>query len=200
MFKILESMRRSPSFIAAGERVMLRHMARPDLKKIKEWFKNLDLVSFAFGVKGSPETLARIADEYYREIYWWQKNALAIDTLAGDTIGFVKYNIREDHELHAKVGILIGDPAHWAHGYGTEAMGLCLEYLFGSRKVDRVELDTADFNLRAQRSFEKAGFKRMGTFTEVSFQDGSASRKVWMSLERADYLAREPREPAPSQS
>lgn len=184
MFRILESMKKSPSFIAAGERIVIRHLGRQDLKKIKDWFKNTELVSLAFGLQAAPDTLHRIADDYYREIFWWQKNALAIDTVQGEMIGFLKYTLREDHEVHAKVGILIGEPAHWAHGYGTEAMTLFLGYLFDVRKVDRVELDTADFNGRAQRSFEKCGFKRMGTFTEVSFQDGRTCQKVWMSIDR----------------
>lgn len=189
MFRILESMRKSPSFIAAGPRVLIRHLGRQDLKKIKEWFRNAELVSLAFGVKDAPEVLQKIADDYYKEIFWWQRNALAIDTLAGETIGFLKFNIREDHESHAKVGILIGDPKYWAHGYGTEAMQLFLGYLFDTRKVDRVELDTAEFNTRAQRSFEKCGFRRMGSFTEVNFQDGRTSQKIWMSLDRASYEA-----------
>lgn len=180
-------MKKSPSFIAAGERVLVRYLGRHDLKKIKAWFRNPELVSLAFGVQGEPEALQKIADDYYREIFWWQKNAMAIDTIAGECIGFLKFNIREDIEIHAKVGILIGDPAYWAHGFGTEAMNLLLGYLFDTRNVDRVELDTANFNTRAQRAFEKSGFHRMGTFTEISFQDGRASEKIWMSLDRETY-------------
>lgn len=82
---------------------------------------------------------------------------------------------------------------YWEHGYGTEAMHLLLAYLFDQHKVDRVELDTAEFNLRAQRSFEKCGFKRMGSFTEVNFQDGRTSHKIWMSIDRAGYLETHPR-------
>lgn len=190
MFRILESMKKAPSFIAAGQRVAIRHLGRHDLKKIKEWFRNPELVSLAFGVRDTPDALQKIADDYYKEIFWWQRNALAIDTVDGETIGFLKFTIREDHESHAKVGILIGEPQYWAHGYGTEAMGLFLEYLFNTRHVDRVELDTADFNSRAQRSFEKCGFKRLGRFTEVSYNDGRTSQKIWMSIDRATYAAR----------
>jgi len=187
MFKILESMRKSPVSIAAGPRVLIRHLGRQDLKRIKNWFRNAELISLAFGIQGTPETLQRIAEDYYREIFWWQKNALAIDTVGGETIGFMKYTVREDHEVHAKVGILIGERPYWEHGYGTEAMGMLLTYLFDTMKVDRVELDTAEFNTRAQRSFEKCGFRRMGTFTEVNFQDGRTSQKIWMSIDRESH-------------
>lgn len=187
MFKILESMKRSPTFIASGRRVLIRHLGRHDLKRIKTWFRNPELVSLAFGIEGTPEMLQKIANEYYREIFWWQKNALAIDTAGGETIGFMKYSVREDHEVHAKVGILIGERPYWEHGYGTEAMRMLLGYLFDTVKVDRVELDTACFNQRAQRSFEKCGFRRMGIFTEVNFQDGRSSQKVWMSIDRRRF-------------
>lgn len=187
MFKILESIRKSPSFIATSDRLVIRHLGRQDLKKIKNWFRNAELISLAFGIQGKPETLQKIADDYYREIFWWQKNALAIDTASSETIGFMKYTVREDVETVAKVGILIGEPAYWAHGFGTEAMSLLVAYLFEHIKVDCVELDTAEFNTRAQRSFEKCGFRRRGMFTEVNFQDGRTSQKIWMSIDRDGY-------------
>jgi len=187
MLKILESMKKSPSFVSAGTRVVVRHLGRQDLKRIKNWFRNLELVSLAFGIQGDPATLQKIADDYYREIFWWQKNALAIDTNSGECIGFMKYTLREDTEVHAKVGILIGEPAYWQHGYGTEAMQLLLAYLFEKIKVDRVELDTAEFNVRAQASFAKCGFRRLGSFSEVSFHDGRSSQKIWMSMDRPEF-------------
>jgi RimJ/RimL family protein N-acetyltransferase len=187
MFKLLETMKKSPSFIAAGKRVIIRHLNRNDLRKIKAWFRNTELVSLAFGVHGDDVMLKKIADDYYREIYWWQKNALGIDSLDGETIGFMKYTLREDHELRAKVGILIGERGFWANGYGSEAMRMFLAYLFDQHRVDRVELDTAEFNKRAQRSFEKCGFRRLGSFTEVNFQDGRSSEKIWMSIDRKEF-------------
>lgn len=187
MLKILESMKKSPSFIAAGNKVLIRHLGRQDLKRIKGWFRNQELISLAFGIQGDAQTLQKIADDYYREIFWWQKNALAIDTVGGETIGFMKYTLREDTEIHAKVGILIGERPYWEHGYGTEAMRMLVRYLFEQVKVDRVELDTAEFNGRAQRSFEKCGFRRLGSFTEVSYHDGRSSQKIWMSMDRGDF-------------
>lgn len=187
MFKILEALKRSPTFIAAGKRVAIRHLGRHDLKRIRAWFTNPELISFAFGVEGDPAMLQKIADDYYREIYWWQKNAMAIDTVDGEYIGFMKYTLREDYEPHAKVGILIGEPAYWQRGYGTEAMRMLLAYLFDHFSLGRIELDTADFNGRAQRSFEKCGFRRLGSFTEVNFQDGRGAQKIWMSIERREF-------------
>jgi RimJ/RimL family protein N-acetyltransferase len=198
MFKILETMKKSPSFIAAGPRVVIRQLGRHDLKKIKGWFKNAELISLAFGIQCEAEALQKIADDYYREIFWWQKNALAIDTINGETIGFMKYTLREDHELNAKVGILIGERPYWEHGYGTEAMGMLLNFLFDHHRVDRVELDTAEFNLRAQRSFEKCGFQKLGSFTEVNFQDGRTSQKIWMSIDRSRFEARRNAAPTPA--
>ncbi|MBM3461501.1 MAG: GNAT family N-acetyltransferase [Armatimonadetes bacterium] len=187
MLKLLESMKKSPSYVASGQKVVVRQLGRQDLKRIKRWFANLELVSLAFGLQGDASTLQRIADDYYREIFWWQKNALAIDTLSGECIGFMKYTIREDHEMHAKVGILIGERPYWEHGYGTEAMQMLLRYLFENLKVDRVELDTAEFNTRAQRSFEKCGFRKLGAFAEVNHHDGRSAQKIWMSMDRAEY-------------
>ncbi len=187
MFRILDSPNNPSACLAQGPRLLLRHLGRSDLKRIKLWFRNLELVKLAFGVDGSTDLLHRIADEYYREIFWWQKNAVAVDLTDGECIGFCRYTIRDDYETFAKVGILIGEPDYWSHGYGTEAMFLLLGYLFERRQVKRVELDTADFNLRAQRSFEKCGFHTIGTSTEVNFLDGRTSQKIWMSIGSERY-------------
>jgi RimJ/RimL family protein N-acetyltransferase len=38
-----------------------------------------------------------------------------------------------------------------------------IAYMFSTMELDRIYLKTLDWNFRAQRCFEKAGFKRYGT-------------------------------------
>ncbi|HEY4002922.1 MAG TPA: GNAT family N-acetyltransferase [Candidatus Xenobia bacterium] len=188
MLKFLETIKRPDPVLVQGPRLLLRYLARRDLRRVRSWFLDPEIVSLAFGVSADEAVLRRIAEDYFKEIYLWQKNILAIDTHQGETIGFTKFTVRREDECVAKVGIMIGERSCWAAGLGTEAMHLLLSHLFRSQRVDRIELDTAEFNTRAQRCFEKVGFVRMGNFTEINFLDGRASTKIWMSLEKEDYL------------
>lgn len=47
-------------------------------------------------------------------------------------------------------------------GLGTEATGLMLDFAFGRLGLYRVELEVFDFNPRARRAYEKAGFEVEG--------------------------------------
>jgi len=59
----------------------------------------------------------------------------------------------------ATLGILIGAKDRWGHGYGTDAVKAVLEYAFSTLKLQKVKLRTYKHNLRAQRAFQKAGFR-----------------------------------------
>lgn len=58
----------------------------------------------------------------------------------------------------ATLGIIIGERDYWGRGYGTEAVGLLLDYAFGELGLEKVTLNTYEDNLRAQAAFLKAGF------------------------------------------
>lgn len=62
----------------------------------------------------------------------------------------------------AELGIMIGDRRFWGQAYGTEAVGLLLCHIFSDTSLSRVYLHTLDWNSRAQKSFEKAGFTSTG--------------------------------------
>ena len=57
----------------------------------------------------------------------------------------------------------IGLRAYWGRGYGTDLMQTFVRYLFETMPLDRIYLKTLDWNVRAQRCFENAGFQRYGT-------------------------------------
>ena len=66
---------------------------------------------------------------------------------------------REDIEPEAAPCILLGDRDHWSGGYGSEAVKLLLYHMFTEMPMKKVYLHTLDWNHRAQRAFEKCGFK-----------------------------------------
>jgi RimJ/RimL family protein N-acetyltransferase len=65
-------------------------------------------------------------------------------------------------QASATFGISIGEKSRWNRGYGTEATRLTLDYAFNMLHLQNVMLAVYSFNPRAQRAYEKAGFRVIG--------------------------------------
>jgi RimJ/RimL family protein N-acetyltransferase len=86
----------------------------------------------------------------------------AIDLVNGRHIGMVDYRDVDAVARSATVGITIGEKDLWAQGYGSEALGLLVGYLFDHLNLHRVQLDTWSGNERAMRSFAALASGRKG--------------------------------------
>ena len=91
-----------------------------------------------------------------------RRRRFAIETLDGMHIGNSMYYDINEAKGEAELGIMIGDRRFWGKEYGTEAVGLLLDHIFTNTALRRVHLHTLDWNTRAQKSFEKAGFVSIG--------------------------------------
>ncbi len=114
--------------------------------------------------------------------------ALADDKLIG-TAGL--YSIKWLHG-RATVGIGIGEPDYWGHGYGTDAMRLILNYAFRELNLYRVGLFVFSYNQRAIRSYEKCGFVREGVIRGVFQRDGQRYDHIYMGILREEWAAQNP--------
>jgi len=91
------------------------------------------------------------------------------------------------------VGILIGAQAQRGGGYGTEAMRLACRFAFEEMGLERVELETFEFNTRAVRSYEKVGFVVEGTKRRGAYLGGRFYDVIVMGLLREEL--RDPEQP-----
>ena len=138
----------------------------PSAKKIKEWIeKDLE--------KERPS-------EYLFHIRTLQEDRL---------IGFT--GLFGDQWFHGDcwVGIGIGERDCWSKGYGTDAMRVILRYAFTELNQHRVTLGVFDYNPRAIRSYEKAGFKIEGRERQRLHRDGERADIVIMGVLREEWLA-----------
>jgi len=83
---------------------------------------------------------------------------MAIDTREGRHIGNCMYYDINTEKSQCELGIMIGDRDYWSKGYGTDVIRTALTHIFTATKLERVYLHTLSHNLRAQKSFTKAGF------------------------------------------
>lgn len=87
------------------------------------------------------------------------------------------------------VGISIGDPQYWGKGYGTDAMRVILRYAFDELNLHRVSLDVFEYNPRAVRSYEKAGFKVEGRLRQTLNREGRRWDMIFMGILREEWQA-----------
>ncbi len=104
-------------------------------------------------------------------------------------IGFVGLWDVEWNHGDAEVGIGIGDRESWGKGYGTDAMRVILRYGFTELNLKRITLGVFDYNTRAIRSYEKAGFIHEGRMRKAVYRDGSRMDIVYMGILREEWQA-----------
>jgi RimJ/RimL family protein N-acetyltransferase len=117
-----------------------------------------------------------------------QRFPFSVRTLAEDKlIGFLGLWVDLIHSV-AWVGLGIGERDFWSKGYGTDMMNICLRYAFLELGVHRVSLGLHEYNPRALRSYEKAGFRMEGRTRKDVLREGKRSDTLWMGILREEWL------------
>jgi RimJ/RimL family protein N-acetyltransferase len=170
--------------LARGSLIVLRAKTMADAEQDYEWRRDPELATFdaARPYNGSlREYINVFSDELsYPSPY---RRTVAVEDTEGRHIGNVMYYNVDYQKREAEIGVTIGLREYWGRGYGTDLIRTFVTYIFVSLNLDRVYLKTLDWNQRAQRCFEKAGFNRYGMSRrgEHTF--------VLMEIRRGDLLA-----------
>ena len=131
---------------------------------------------------------------YANEINIIDKNrrTLAIDTKEGQQIGNIMYYNARHSVGDAELGILIGEDAFRGLGYGFEATVGFLRLVFESEMFNLIYLHSLDWNTRAQKCFENAGFSLVDRVSRRghSFVRMETTREKWMMLDLEGYFSR----------
>lgn len=147
----------------AGEKIVLRDKQRTDVTNDYAWSTDEELCKLD---AAKPTTLSfREATMLYEEELLYpppRRQRFAIETMDGSHIGnCMLYDINTSRGK-GELGIMIGDRRFWGKSYGTDAVNTLLKYVFTEMNLKMVYLHTLDWNVRAQKSFEKAGFVPKG--------------------------------------
>jgi ribosomal-protein-alanine N-acetyltransferase len=87
----------------------------------------------------------------------------------------------------ATFGIVIGDPAEWDKGYGTEATRLVTDLAFETLNLNRVQLHVYEYNERGLRTYEKVGYRREGVLRQHHYYGGRYWDVIVMGLLRPEW-------------
>jgi RimJ/RimL family protein N-acetyltransferase len=90
----------------------------------------------------------------------------------------------------AWVGIGLGERDYWGKGYGTDAMRILQRYAFDELNLHRLSLTVFDYNHRAIRSYEKAGFIVEGRARKYLNREGQRYDMIFMGILRDEWQKR----------
>ena len=136
--------------------------------------------------KAAQKWLENEIDEQSVNQHWFSIRALADDKLLGDIDLFVYNWAGRD----AFVGLGIGEREFWGKGYGTDVMRVILRYAFTEVNLNRVTLNVFEYNPRAIRSYEKAGFSHEGRERKILNKEGRRWDMLFMGILREEWMDR----------
>ncbi len=165
-----------------GNKVKLREKRLSDAQNDYGWQTDAELAGLD-ATPVLPVSLPEYVLDYDNHLHYATpgRHSFAVETIDGKHIGNCTcYDINEARG-EAQLGIVIGDRDYWDKGYGTDAMTNLVNYIFLHTDLKRLYLKTLDWNLRAQKSFQKCGFTPYGHLNQdgYNFVVMELYRKQW---------------------
>jgi diamine N-acetyltransferase len=181
-----------------GERIRLRAIEREDIPTFVRWFNDPETRSYLLLLAPIStaqeerwfESLANRPDDYLFAIEAAVRNGVQ----ASDEwhhIGNVGLHRIDWKNRTATFGIVLGERDYWGQGYGSDATRTMLAFAFGTLNLHRVELEVFEYNPRAIRCYEKAGFRREGTRRQSHFHNGRYWDAHIMAVLRDEFASGE---------
>ena len=175
-----------------GERVRLRATEHDDVKKFYVWVNDPDVTRYL----SLYLPMSTVDEENWFEAMTKRdqsEKTLVIEMRDGNGWKMIGncgvFGIDPVNRL-GELGIMIGEKDEWNKGYGTEAMFLLVRHCFDTLNLNRAYLHVYAENLRAKRSYEKAGFVEEGRLRESVYKHGKYDDVIVMSVLRSEWIAR----------
>ena len=176
--------------IIRGERVFLRPAERSDIPTFVRWFNDAETLSFVLMRAPMSTAMEERWFETMLEAHGKERFLFVICRLDdGVAIGNCGLFGIDYVNGSAGIGITIGEKSLWGQGLGTDAMFALLDFGFGQLRLERLWLEVYDFNTRARRSYDKAGFKLEGVERHAVYKSGGYHDVQLMSILRDEWAA-----------
>jgi diamine N-acetyltransferase len=171
-----------------GKLVRLRAIDREDIPTFVRWFNDPEVRHFLQMF----EPMSRAGEERWFEAHLIRQDEYLFAIEAPVDSGWLNIGNAGLHRVDWKnrgvtFGIVLGEKAFWGKGFGTDATRTMLRFAFDELNLHRVELEVYDFNPRAMRCYEKAGFRLEGTRRQAHFHQGAYHDVHCMGILRDEF-------------
>jgi RimJ/RimL family protein N-acetyltransferase len=177
-----------------GSRVLLRAFEEHDLRAMGEALADPEVLILTGSVHTSEEAHGRSPAPDEALAYWYRTtrrtaadrlDLAIVDLATGGCVGEAVLNDYSPANASCNFRTLIG-PRGRDRGLGSEATRLIVGYGLTALGLHRIELAVYAFNPRAQRVYEKAGFRAEGTARDALRFDGTWVDAIYMSILSTD--------------
>ncbi len=154
-----------------------------DVNQLLAWWNDGEVMDHA----GFPNGLNTTKDKVLENIKNQSENRkLLVIEFENVLIGEMNYRIIS--EGVSDIGIKICDFTMQNQGIGRECIFLLVDYLFEDKHLKKIVLDTNLKNKRAQKVYEKLGFKKVKTAIDSwENQIGELQSIVYYELDKEDW-------------
>lgn len=177
-----------------GKLVNLRAIEIGDAERAHRWMNDREVtehLSMRYPISMAGEE-AWIAGQAAKAMNF-DAPAFAIETKDGTHIGTLNFHSTSPENRTGRLGIAIGDKAHWSHGYGTDAIITLLRFAFDEMNLHRVDLTVHAANERAHACYRKCGFVDEVRMRQALYAHGAYIDEYVMGVLRDDFNALHPR-------
>jgi len=162
----------------------IRNAMNTDAEQLCAWWNDGTIMAHA----GFPNGLGTTADRIRTDISKDSDETMRLHIIErdGKPIGEIHY--RNKGGGIAEIGIKICDVTHQEKGLGTTLLSMFIDALFVYYSYEKIVLDTNVNNTRAQRVYEKLGFRQVRV-NENSWQDqlGQWQSSIDYELDATDW-------------
>jgi len=128
-----------------------------------------------------------LEDWYYYKTNKFNQKYFSVFNEENRMIGY--FGIKKVRKLFkdAMLGIVF-DPNYTNQGYGTESIGVFLDYYFNVLNMKKLYLEVAKFNKRALRCYEKSGFKIVDEYLYEFFDQEIDTNNPYFVQEQSSFV------------
>ena len=150
-------------FRPTDEEAFAAYRSAPDIARFQSW-------DAPYPSERARAFIAWLDEHHPDEVGQWYQLAIAERAAPDALIGDCGFRSRIDEPAVVDVGFTLS-PRAQGRGYGTEAIGELVRYLFEDRRKHKVCADCDTRNDGSWRLLERVGFRREATLRE-SYRDG----------------------------
>jgi RimJ/RimL family protein N-acetyltransferase len=182
--------------VLVGEKVILRPFEERDWEIMYEILNEPDLKKLTGSVSSDEEAYAAPQPEEKEKIRQWymtrneQNNRLDLAVVykeSDQVIGEVVFNEYDEETDNVNFRVLLSE-ASCNKGVGTEALSMFIQYGIEELELHKISLEVYSFNPRAERVYQKVGFKLEGIKREEFIYNQEYFDTKIYGLLKADYL------------
>ncbi len=154
-----------------SERLFYRHFQRSDARELALLLNDFDVYKTSLNLSypfTADDALRLITSGQAQQETYLVDSLAVVDKDRGGLVGFLRLTYSYFHR-HAELGYVIGRSFR-GHGYGTEAVGASVLYLFSMKHFHRVYCRQLGRNPASERIMEKTGFTCEGVLVRHFFK------------------------------